>query len=226
TVPVIIFGNRGAPGYPRRAENTIGSFKKALLYGATGIELDVRRAGDGRLVVIHDETIDRTTNGRGRVRDFTSEELRQFDAGCGEPIPLLTDVLDEFGARCLLNIELKDPGIARDVKRLVLERRLEPHVIVSAFDWEELRPLVPEIPIALLSSKLWNLVRRAEQFGASAIHPRRNIVTRRLLASAREAKLHVHVWTVNDPAEMSRFRELGIDGIFTDFPERCSTSAS
>jgi glycerophosphoryl diester phosphodiesterase len=223
---VIIFGHRGAPGYPRRAENTIGSFKKALQYGATGLELDVRRAGDGRLVVIHDETVNRTTNGSGYVRDLAYDQLRQFDAGCGEPIPLLIDVLDEFGARCLLNIELKDRGIARDVKRLVLERELEPHVIVSAFDWEELRPLIPEIPIALLSSRLWNLVRRARELGASAIHPRRNIVTGRLLATAREANLRVHVWTVNDPAEMSRFRELGIDGIFTDFPERCSTSAS
>jgi glycerophosphoryl diester phosphodiesterase len=223
---VIIFGHRGAPGYPRRAENTIGSFKKALQHGATGLELDVRRAGDGRLVVIHDETVNRTTNGSGYVRELAYDQLRQFNAGCGEPIPLLIDVLDEFGARCLLNIELKDRGIARDVKRLVLERELEPHVIVSAFDWEELRPLIPEIPIALLSSRLWNLVRRASELGASAIHPRRNIVTRRLLATAREANLRVHVWTVNDPAEMSRFRELGIDGIFTDFPERCSTSAS
>jgi len=223
---VIIFGHRGAPGYPRRAENTIGSFKKALQYGATGLELDVRRAGDGHIVVIHDETVNRTTNGSGYVRNLAYDQLRQFDAGCGEPIPLLTDVLDEFGARCLLNLELKDRGIARDVKRLVLERELEPHVIVSAFDWEELRPLIPEIPIALLSSRLWNLVRRARELGASAIHPRRNIVTRRLLATAREANLRIHVWTVNDPAEMIRFRELGIDGIFTDFPERCSTSAS
>ena len=223
---MIIFGHRGAPGYPRRAENTIGSFKKALQYGATGLELDVRRAGDGHIVVIHDETVNRTTNGSGYVRNLAYDQLRQFDAGCGEPIPLLTDVLDEFGARCLLNLELKDRGIARDVKRLVLERELEPHVIVSAFDWEELRPLIPEIPIALLSSRLWNLVRRARELGASAIHPRRNIVTGRLLATAREANLRVHVWTVNDPAEMSRFRELGIDGIFTDFPERCSTSAS
>src|SRR5215510_11907943 len=135
--------------------------------------MDVRRTRDGLLVVIHDDTIDRTTDGSGRVRDLTYEELRRFDAGCGEPIPLLTDVLNEFGGQCWLNIELKDPGIAPDVKRLVLER----HVIVSTFDWEELRPLLPEISIALLSSRLWNLVRRARELGASAIHPRRNIVT-------------------------------------------------
>ena len=223
---MLIFGHRGAPGYPRRAENTCASFRKALRSGASGLEFDVRRCGDGRLVVLHDETIDRTTNGRGRVRDLSYGELRQFDAGFGEPIPLLTDVLDEFGGHCLLNIELKDAGIASDVKRLVLDRQLDRHVLVSAFEWEQLQPLCPEIPIALLSSKLRNLVSSARELGAIAIHPRRNMVSRALVAAAREAELRVHVWTVNDPAEVSRFRDLGIDGIFTDFPERCSTSAS
>src|ERR1051325_7742856 len=109
----MIFGHRGAPGYPRYGENTKTSFRKAL------------ECGDGGLAVIHDYTVDRTTNGRGDVRNFSYDELRQFDAGFGECVPLLSDVLDEFGARCLLNIELKDSGIADDVKRLVLERRLE-----------------------------------------------------------------------------------------------------
>ena len=204
----------------------MGSFKKALQCGANGLEFDVRRCGDGRLVVIHDDTIDRTTNGKGRVGNLSYEQLRQFDAGFGEPIPLLTDVLDQFGTRCLLNIELKDFGIASDVKNLVLERRLEGHVIVSAFEWEELSPLVPEIPIALLSSKLENLIAGAGLLGARAIHPRRDLVTGTLIAAAREAKLRIHVWTVNDPAEINRFRGLAVDGIFTDFPERCSTSAS
>ena len=217
---MIIFGHRGAPGYPRRGENTIASFKKALLYGAAGIEFDVRRCGDGRLVVIHDDTIDRTTKGRGRVRNFSYEDLRQFD------IPLLTDVLEEFGPQCVLNIEMKDPDIASDVKRSVLDRRLEQQVIVSSFEWEELPTLVPEIPIALLSSKLKNLISHASAVGAAAIHPRCDIVTEALIAQAHEAKLRVHAWTVNDPAEMLRLNALGIDGIFTDFPELWATFAS
>jgi glycerophosphoryl diester phosphodiesterase len=223
---VIIFGHRGAPGYPRRGENTIGSFKKALQCGATGLEFDVRRCADGQLVVIHDETVDRTTNGRGWVANLTYDQLRQFDAGFGEPVPLLTDVLDEFGARCLLNIELKDAGIAVDVKQLILERRLERHVIISSFEWQELAPAVPEVPIALLSSSLRNLISAAQELRATAIHPRKEIVTSTLIQAAREAKLQVNIWTVNDPDEMSKFRSLGADGIFTDFPERCLTSAS
>ena len=219
---MIVFGHRGAPGYPRRGENTRLSFRKALQCGATGLEFDVRRCKDGRLVVIHDERVDRTTNGCGRVRELLYEELAQFDAGFGERIPLLTDILDEFGTQCVLNIELKDADIASDVKRLVLERGLESHVIVSAFDWAELRPLVRDVQVALLSSKRWRLVSTARELGAVAIHPRRNIVSPRLITSAHQSKLLVHVWTVNQPADMTQLLELGIDGIFTDFPERFS----
>ena len=194
--------------------------------GATGLEFDVRRCGDGRIVVIHDDTINRTTNGRGRIADLSYDELRRFDAGSGEPIPLLSDVLDQFGARCLLNIELKEPGIVDDVKRLVLERRLDRHVIISSFEWQELACAVPEIPIALLSSKLENLISAAKDLHATAIHPCKDVVSATLIEAARQAKLQVNVWTVNDVAEISKFRSLGADGIFTDFPERCSTPAS
>ena len=204
----------------------MGSFRKALQVGAGGLEFDVRRCGDGQLVVIHDETISRTTNGHGRVGDLGYDQLRQFDAGCGEPIPLLSSVLDEFGPRCVLNIELKEKDIAADVKEMVLRKRLEQQVIVSSFEWDALRPLVPEVPVALLTSRLGHLISKATELHASAIHPRRDIVTRSLINQARELKLRVHVWTVNEPHEMLYFRELGADGIFTDFPERCSTPAS
>src|SRR5262245_14432898 len=201
-------------------ENTRLSFTKALDAGADGIEFDIRRCGDGRLVVIHDETVGRTTNGRGRVRDLSYEELRQFDAGSAESIPLLTDTLDEFGSKCILNIELKDGAIGADVKRLVLERQLGQRVIVSAFEWDELRPLTPEVPIALLSSKVKNLIAMAHRLGANAIHPRRDIATKTLIDAAHEANLKVNVWVVNDMDEGSRLRDLGVNGIFTDFPER------
>ena len=221
-----IFGHRGAPGYPREAENTIGSFRKALQSGADGVEFDVRRCADGRIVVIHDDTIDRTTNGKGGVADLTYEQLSRFDAGFGERFPLLTEVLEALGAQCMLNIELKDAGIANDVKKLVLERHLQSHVIVSCFDWQELAALPPELPTALLSSKLRNLVSAARELRAIAIHPRKDIVSAALIEAAREANLQINVWTVNDPAEASMFRTLGVDAIFSDFPERCLTSAS
>jgi glycerophosphoryl diester phosphodiesterase len=198
----------------------MGSFARALRLGATGLEFDVRRCGDGRLVVIHDETLERTTNGEGRVDELSYEELRRFDAGSGEVIPLLSDVLDGFGSRCILNVELKDAGIARDVRSLVSEKDLNRNVIVSAFDWNELEPLSGKVPIALLSSKPANLIPAARDLSAAAVHPRYDIVTTSLLSAAREAGLKVHVWTVNEPSEIAFFRELGVDGIFTDFPER------
>jgi len=205
----------------------MGSFNKALQAGATGLEFDVRRCGDGRLVVIHDDSIDRTTNGKGIVGSLSYDQLCRFDAGGGECIPLLSDVLDKFGARCLLNIELKDPAIASDVKKLVLERRLEHHVIVSCFEWDELKVLAPDVPIALLASKLADLVEKAHELGATAIHPRHDLVTRSFIETAHQSKLRIHVWTVNDPADISRYRSFQVDGIFSDFPERCcSTPAS
>jgi glycerophosphoryl diester phosphodiesterase len=198
----------------------MASFTRALDSGAGGLEFDIRRCGDGRMVVIHDDTIDRTTSGKGRVADLSYENLKQFDAGFREPIPLLTDVLDQLGTRCLLNIELKDAGLGHDLKNTLLTKRLERHVIISAFDWDELRIFPPEIPTALLTSKLENLIAAAKEYRASAIHPQKDIVTPMLLETARAANLRVHVWTINDVDEIARFRAMGVDGIFTDFPER------
>jgi glycerophosphoryl diester phosphodiesterase len=223
---VIIFGHRGAPGHPPYGENTIASFQKALDCGADGVELDVRRCRDGHIVVIHDDTINRTTNGKGRVAELSYEELSRFDAGFGERIPLLSHVLDRFGARCVLNIELKDIGLGNDLKKLLLSKRLERHVIISSFDWNELKMFTPEVPTGLLTSKLENLIAAAHECCAGAIHIQKDIVTPSLVDAAHEAKLRVHVWTVNDPVEIARFRTLGVDGIFTDFPERCMTPAS
>lgn len=216
---MLIFGHRGAPGFPRHGENTIASFDKAVASGAGGLEFDVRRCGDGRIVVIHDETIDRTTNGRGRVADMTYDELRQFDAGYGQPVPLLTDVLDRFGRRSLLNIEIKEPGLGPDLEKLVRERGLESDVLVSSFDWLEIETLAGALPIALLASETDRLIPSALDLGAVAIHPRRDIADVSLVHLAREANLRVHVWTVNEPEEIEWFRRLKVDGIFTDFPQ-------
>src|SRR5690242_10628049 len=108
-----VFGHRGSPGFPRFGENTRTSFRRALEAGAAGFELDVRRCGDGTITVIHDETIDRTTNGSGPLSRFTFEELSRFDAGHGDSIPRLVDILTEFGNQCTVHVELKESGIAK-----------------------------------------------------------------------------------------------------------------
>src|SRR5262249_55893650 len=151
------------PGFPRRAENTIGSFRRALESGADGFELDVRRCADGQIVVIHDDTIDRTTNGSGSVSAFTYAELSQFDAGGGEPAPLLASVLEAFARTHRIYVELKESGLVEDVLRLIVERGVQRSIVMISFDrddshaaagpaWEELRAAAPIVSIGLLAT--------------------------------------------------------------------------
>jgi glycerophosphoryl diester phosphodiesterase len=234
-----VFGHRGSPGFPRFAENTPTSFRKALESGAAGFELDVRRCADGTLVVVHDATIDRTTNGRGRVSDLSYNQLSGFDAGFGDPIPRLADILDAFGTRCTIHVELKEAGLAQMVATIVMQRDLASHVVLSAFDsddndetansnWNDLASVSSFISTALLATakKLQRVgyrsfVESAHRLGASGIHPPRNAVTTDLIAVARGAGLAVRVWTVNDSLEAVHLSEMGADAIFSDFPERC-----
>ena len=238
---MIVFGHRGAPGSPRKGENTLVSFRKALAAGASAIEFDVRRAKDGALVVIHDADVARTTNGKGAVASMDDAALAALDAG-GDKIPLLNEVLDAFGAATLMNIELKEKGVGVNVKKAMLERGLAGSVIISAFDaddndadngsdncssWSELAAMRPELPIGLLAqaSKIARMgedayVAEAVRLGAAAIHPESEAATPSLVAKAHAAGLKVNVWTVNDLAEEKRLRAMGVDGIFSDLPER------
>ncbi len=233
---MIIFGHRGSPGLVRFGENTPTSFRKALSQGAAGLELDVRRCGDGTIVVVHDATLDRTTNGTGRISNFTFEQLSRFDAGFGDHIPCLSDILDEFGPRCVLNIEVKEAALAGKVTDLVLQRSLREKVVLSAFDsddndeessssWDDFSSVANQIPIALLISKrklqrigTSAFIDRAQRMGAVAIHPQRGSITSELMDGARQASLTVRVWTVNDPAEAEHLKNLGVDAIITDVP--------
>jgi glycerophosphoryl diester phosphodiesterase len=202
-----------------------------------GLEMDVRRCGDGAIVVIHDDTIDRTTTGRGRVADLSIDELQRFDAGRGDCIPRLSDILGSFGSRCLLNVELKETGLTADVGRLICDRGLQGQVLISAFDrddigtkaqssWDELAELASIMPVALICSRskldsigAQALVSEAVRLGATAVHPQIGSELATLLPAAREAGLRVHVWTVNYPDEIAHVRRLGVDGLFTDFPQ-------
>jgi glycerophosphoryl diester phosphodiesterase len=234
-----VFGHRGSPGFPRFGENTRTSFRKALDVGADGFELDVRRCADETIVVLHDATIDRTTNGTGRLRDFSYNQLSGIDAGYGDSIPRLSDILDEFGARCTIHVELKEAGLAREVTALAVERDLAACVVISAFDiddndasadssWSDLASVATAFPTALLIStaKLRRMgprgfIEAARQCGARGLHTPRDGVTKQLIDLAREAALPVRVWTVNQPAEALSLEEMGIDAIFTDCPDRC-----
>ena len=232
------FGHRGAPGKPRYGENTLTSFNKALEMGADALEFDVRCTKDRELIVIHDLAVDRTTDGHGNVCDLSYAQIKGFDAGYGESVPLLEEVLDYFGGHCLLNVELKENGLASRVREMVLDRNIQSSVVVSAFDtddndpdssssWDDLYEFSGVIPTALLATEAkiqkmgeWEYVEATVFHEATAIHPGAKVTTSNLIFLAHSMKLYVNVWTVNQQRQIKKFKAMGVDGLFSDFPDR------
>jgi glycerophosphoryl diester phosphodiesterase len=219
-----IIGHRGARGL--EPENTVLSIRRALELGAHGVEIDVWFV-DGELVVIHDAKLERTTNGRGYVSKKTFAQLRALDAGKGERIPTLREVFETVNRRAFINIELKGPGTAGPVRALIAEY-VERHgwhyrdFIVSSFNRTLLRAITdPRIPIALLLARPTRLsMLSARRVRAFAVNPALRYVTRHFVETAHRHGLKVFVYTVNEPADMARLKAWGVDGMFTDYPER------
>jgi glycerophosphoryl diester phosphodiesterase len=221
--------HRGASGeFP---ENTLAAFAGALAAGAEMCELDVHQAADGAIVVVHDDTINRTTNGRGRVADLTAAQIRQVDAGswfapafAGQRIPLLGEVLAWADERCALNIELKARTVAAPVCRLIRQWRAERSALVSSFEAEALaavRECAPEIRVGLLIERApIRAIERARRLEAAAINPAFRLVDEQFCMQAHRAGLVIYAWTVDDPAEMRRLIDAGVDGIMTNYPAR------
>lgn len=226
---VLNIAHRGASG--RFPENTLAAFGAAIAAGARMCELDVQLSRDGALVVMHDDTVDRTTDGSGAVRDLTLAELKRLDAGvrfgagfAGERIPTLDEVLDFAGERCALNIEIKAGGLEPALCAALRAHRALGTALVSSFDWpalEVMRHLEPRVRLAPLASQ-WpaRLLGAATEMGAAAINPRADLVTEDLCIAAHERNLNVYVWTVDDAGEMRRMIAFGVDGVMTNYPER------
>jgi len=220
-----VIAHRGASA--DAPENTLAAFQLALEYGADGIELDVMLSLDGQLVVIHDDTVNRTTDGSGRVRDMTLEELQAFNAGNGQKIPSLSEVFDLFGGKFLINIELKNYSSLFDslpvqVAELVKEYELEETVIISSFNPFNLprfRRRLPEVKLGLLTQPdqaqrwLWRLIRY------DALHPYFNDVDETLVSALHARNRQVNVWTVDEPDEIRRLAALCVDSIITNVPK-------
>lgn len=225
---LIIIAHRGASGH--FPENTLCAFQRAVECGADMCELDVQLSHDGALVVIHDDTVDRTTGGSGPVNAMTLAELKRLDASAefpefkGERVPTLDEVLSSLKGRCALNIELKAPDVETKVCACIGAYDAFDSVIVSSFDWTALarvKKIDHRIRIGLLAEHgaMW-MMAAALSMGADAIHPRVDLVTETLCGAAHERKLKVYAWTADDPALMRRLAACGVDGIMTNFPER------
>ena len=225
--------HRGASGtFP---ENTLSAFRAAIDAGADMCELDVQLSRDGAVVVIHDETVERTTDGSGEVAELTLAELQRLDAGAkfksgalkGDRIPTLDEVFAVTSGKCGLNIELKAGGLEHQVAQLMQSRNAMGDCIVSSFEWEYLKKIQQinfNIRIGLLADeKPVDLMMNAVAMRAHAINPRWDMVTADLCKAAHERGLMVYTWTVDADARMRALAECGVDGIMTNYPERLRT---
>jgi glycerophosphoryl diester phosphodiesterase len=197
-------------------------------------ELDVRLTRDGVPVVIHDETVDRTTNGRGAVANMTLAEIKRLDAGgrfgarfAGEQIPTLGEVFDALGDRCGLNIELKAAGAEASVCEMVRVRGAHETAMVSSFDWAALarvKAIDPAIRVGVLADRdaAGAMLAAGRRLDAWAVNPRYNLCTAELVIAAHRQGFKLMVWTVDEPAAMRRMIAYGVDGIMTNYPERLS----
>lgn len=214
-----IYGHRGAPAeFP---ENTLAGFKRAMDLGVYGIELDVHLSKDGVAVVCHDETLDRTTNATGAIADYTAAELRVVDAGNGEYVPTLLEVLEMVGDSLHVDIEVKanaaGAAVLEDVKRVEGLRWL-----VSSFDWDVLK----YVRSRDADADLWVLTLGAtedaldvyEELGATALAIWNNAIDAEIAAFLAEKSIPWWPWTVNDPKRARELFELGAIGICTDNP--------
>lgn len=231
----VIFAHRGATAYA--PENTLAAFELAIAQGADAIELDVKLSADGHAVVIHDDTVDRTTGGTGRVKNLPLSELRSLDAGSlfsekfsGEKIPLLEEAFETVGRRALINVELtnydnKEDHLVETVCMLVKKFNLQKQILFSSFHAKNLfkaRGLMPDVPRGLLAINDYRGVwQRSFLFAFGdfqALHPHEENTSPQQVRRVHRMKRRVHVWTVNAEADMRRLFRWGVDGIFTDDP--------
>ena len=230
-----VFAHRGASGYA--PENTLEAFALAGEQGAQGIELDVQLTKDGEVVVIHDETIDRVSTGKGAVRDYTLEELRRFSFHNhkkeyeGVQIPTLREVLEQVKPGGMeVNIELKTgiywyPGLEEKTVELVKAAGMENRVIYSSFNHysvQKILELDAEAETAYLySDVLLNVENYAKNTGVCGLHPAvYHLKMADFLESYRRSGLQVRVWTVNDEADMRQFIEKDLEAVITNYPDR------
>ena len=231
----ILFAHRGSSRHA--PENTLEAFTLAIQQGADGVELDAKLTADGKVAVLHDSTVDRTTNGRGRIAFMTLAELRALDAGGrfsekfrGARIPALEEVFEVIGKLGVINIELTNYSTPRDqlvekVCELVKKHNLQDRVLFSSFFAFNLRKaahLLPEAPRGLLALSGWKGA-WARSFGFmfgdyQASHPHITDVSIHQVSRVHQLKRRIHVWTVNTEEDVLRLKSWDVDGIFTDDP--------
>lgn len=224
---ILKIGHRGAKGY--EPENTLMAFQKAIDLKIDGIELDVHLSSDGKIMVLHDETIDRTTNGKGSVNKLSFQELKAFRIENQFEIPTLTEVFDLVNRNCLINVELKGNGTAIPVVKLIEQYVLGKNwnyndFIISSFDWNMLKEvhfLNPKISIGVLTEEsLGQALAFAKKIKAFSIHPDYHLLSKENVALMQENGFEVFPWTVNTTSAIQKIKSFNVNGVISDFPDR------
>jgi glycerophosphoryl diester phosphodiesterase len=232
SAPVQCIAHRGFAGvYP---ENTLAAVLGAAGDGADAVEVDVRRCGSGEVVVCHDASVGRVTDGTGAVSNLSRTDLARLDVlGSGEGIPTLRAVVDRLPAGVGLNVELKEPAVAADVLRILAEGADRRDWWLSSFDREALAvardaatdlgdAVQRPVPTALLvTGETVDPVAAARECQCRALHPESDVCTPDLVAAAHEAGLAVNAWTVRSESTACRLVRAGVDGLIADAPEQC-----
>lgn len=226
----LCIGHRGARGHA--PENTLLSIDTGMRLGADMIEFDVQRCGD-ELVVIHDPRLERTTNGKGRVDQVRFDYLRSLDAGQGQQIPTLQEVLALVEGRTALNVEIKSANgtgalVAAIVRDALADGWNPAQFLVSSFHLPELyefKQAAPEVPVAaLLCGIPLDWAACAVDLGAHALNISAEFADPRLVQDARARGMKVYAYTVNHPDDISALKAAGLDGVFSDYPDRVLTA--
>ncbi len=224
---ILKIGHRGAKGY--EPENTLVAFQKAIDLGCDGIELDVQLSSDFEIIVIHDETIDRTTIGKGFVNQMTLSDLKTFKIADKYEIPTLKEVFELINYNILINIELKSYETTDKVVEFIENQvsnknRTFENIIVSSFDWnalQQVRFLNDKIQIGVLTATDLDLAFAFAKFiKAKTINPYFHLLTQENVAKIQEKGFEIHTWTVNEIEDIEKMKSLKVDGIISDFPDR------
>lgn len=222
---MLCIGHRGAMGLA--PENTLKSIRKAMALGAQCVEIDVYYVDD-HLMVIHDDRLDRTTNGTGYVMEQTFDYIRSLDAGGGEQVPTLREIFTTVNRKAGINIELKGPDTATPVSAFIAEMRQagwrDELILVSSFNHAELHrmhQLDSTVKIGiLLDGPPKNIAQLAASLDAYSVHPSLRFVDQSLVDEVHALGLKVFAYTVNRAKDLIQMQALGVDGVFSNFPER------
>lgn len=219
---IVKVGHRGAAGHA--PENTLAAIDAGIACGVDFVEIDLRRTADGTLVALHDATVNRTTDGTGRINRLSLQDVKKLTAGNGQQIPTLQEVLDAADERAGLMLELKVKGIARQTVEAVRQARFKNPIIYASFLHEELTVVRTSDSDASLMTLFDRLpgasVTRAMKYAASHVGLRHDRATRRLIEAFHRSNLLVFVYTPNRRGDIERVLSLGVDGVISNFPER------